>query len=310
MALNDRPGVARGTRAAVLAAARRVGYRRRGAGRGSGLIGVLPTDLGNPYHTDVISGLETHADQLGLGVVIAHGRRDGAHLQRQLQRLLDLGVDGVIAVTTWLDPEALEQAAQTVPVVVIGRMQDTVSGTDSVRNNDEVGAALAVRHLLDLGHRRLAHLTLSTRPGPASRRAGFLAEAQRQGLREHTQVIGPEAADEGMDLLLRSLRRGDPEAPTAVFAANDIAAVQALHRAADRRVRVPEQLSVVGYDSSKVALMVRPHLTSVNQPRAEMGRLAVQMIRERLEGRRTDSVSIVEPVLRVRDSTGRAPELP
>lgn len=306
MALNDRPGVAHGTRATILAAARRLGYRRSGTGRGRGLIGVLPTDLGNPYHTDVISGLETHADRLGLGVVIAHGRRDGAHLRHQLRRLLDLGVDGVIAVTTWLDPEVLEQAAHTVPVVVIGRMQDTVPGTDSVRNNDEAGAALAVRHLLDLGHRRLAHLTLSTRPGPASRRAGFLVEARRQGLRAQTQVIGPEAADEGLDLLLRSLRRGDPEAPTAVFAANDMAAVQALHRAADQCVHVPEQLSVVGYDSSKVALTVRPHLTSVNQPRAEMGRLAVQMIRERMEGRSSDSVSVVEPVLRVRDSTGPA----
>lgn len=307
MALNDRPGVGRETRIRVLAAARRLGYRRRS--RGTGLIGVLPTDLGNPYHTDVIAGLEAQAERLGLGVVIAHGRRDGAHLEKQLQRLLDLDVDGVIAVTTWLRPAALEQAAGSVPVVVIGRMQDRVPGTDAVRNDDRAGAALAVRHLVELGHRRLAHVTLSSRPGPAMRRAGFLAEAERRGLGDAVQVIGPERAEEGIDLLLRALRRGEPGAATAVFAANDIAAVRVLHRAADLGVRVPEQLSVVGYDSSAVALTVRPHLSSVNQPREEMGRLAAQMIQERLAGRAHDSDSVVEPLLKVRDSTGPGPAL-
>lgn len=307
MALNDRPGVGRETRIRVLAAARRLGYRRRA--RGTGLIGVLPTDLGNPYHTDVIAGLEAQAERLGLGVVIAHGRRDGAHLEKQLQRLLDLDVDGVIAVTTWLDPAALEQAAGSVPVVVIGRMQDRVPGTDAVRNDDRAGAALAVRHLVELGHRRLAHVTLSSRPGPAMRRAGFLAEAERRGLGGAVEVIGPERAEDGIDLLLRSLRRSEPGAATAVFAANDIAAVRVLHRAADLRVQVPEQLSVVGYDSSAVALTVRPHLSSVNQPREEMGRLAAQMIQERLAGRAHDAESVVDPVLRIRDSTGPGPAL-
>lgn len=307
MALNDRPGVARGTRERVLLAARRLGYRRRG--RGAGLIGVIPTDLGNPYHTDVIAGIEAEAETLGLGVVIAHGRRDSDHLERQLQRLLDLDVDGIVAVTTWLSPHALEQAGRTVPVVVIGRMQDAVPGTDAVRNLDQAGAALAVRHLVERGHRRLAHVTLSTRPGPAMRRAGFLAEAERLGLRENAQVIGPESASEGIDLLLRALRRGDPTAPTAVFAANDIAAVEVLHRAADLGVEVPARLSVVGYDSSAVALTVRPHLTSVNQPRQEMGKLAAQMLRERLAGRDHDASASVEPVLRIRDSTGPGPAL-
>ena len=309
MALNDRPGVSATTRERVHAAARRLGYRRRA--RGTGLLGVLPTDLGNPYHTDVIAGIEAEAESLGLGVVIAHGRRDGAHLERQLQRLLELDVDGIVAVTTWLTPDALEQAARRAPTVVIGRMQDAVEGTDAVSNHDQAGAALAVRHLVERGHRRLAHVTLSTRPGPALRRTGFLAETDRLGLGGRCEVIGPDraAAEEGIDMLLRALRRGDPDAPTAVFAANDIAAVRVLHRAADLQVAVPEQLSVVGYDSSAVALTVRPHLTSVNQPRQEMGRIAAQMLRERFAGRANDARSIVDPQLIVRASTGPGPAL-
>ena len=305
MALNEREGIAPGTRERVREAARRLGYGRRR--RTTTLFGVLPTDLGNPYHTDVIAGIEETAEVLGAGVVIAHGRRDTAHMERQLQRLLDLEVDGIIAVTTWLPPSALERAARSVPVVVIGRMQDPVPGTDAVITDDTAGAALAVRHLVTAGHRRLAHVTLSSRPGPAARRTGFLAETSRLGLADAVTVIGPDSADAGIDLLLRDLRRGRAEAPTAVFAANDIAAVRVLHRAADLGVAVPERLSVVGYDSSAVALTVRPHLTSVNQPRQEMGRIAARMLQERRTGRRTDSRSIAEPVLRVRDSTGPGP---
>ena len=94
-----------------------------------------------------------------------------------------------------------------------------------------------------------------------------------------------------------------------MFAANDIAAVEVLHRAADLGIQVPAQLSVVGYDSSAVALTVRPHLTSVNQPRQAMGKLAAQMLRERLAGRPHDASASVEPVLKVRDSTGPGPAL-
>ena len=305
MALNDRAGISPGTRERVREAARRLGYGRRR--RATTLFGVLPTDLGNPYHTDVIAGIEETAESLGAGVVIAHGRRDGAHMGRQLQRLLDLEVDGIIAVTTWLPPSALERTARSVPVVVIGRMQDPVPGTDVVITDDTEGAALAVRHLVEAGHRRLAHVTLSSRPGPAARRTGFLAETARLGLADAVSVIGPDSAAEGIDLLLRDLRRGGVDAPTAVFAANDIAAVQVLHRAADLGVEVPGRLSVVGYDSSAVALTVRPHLTSVNQPRQQMGRIAARMLQERREGRRTDSRSVAEPVLRVRGSTGPGP---
>ncbi|HIY24751.1 MAG TPA: LacI family transcriptional regulator [Candidatus Brachybacterium merdigallinarum] len=313
MVLNGRGGVRQETRLRVLAAARAVGYRaRRGAVRDATVLGVIPTDLGNPYHTDVITGIEKFAESVGHAVVIGHGRRDSAHLERQLERMLGFGVDGVIAVSTWLSPSTLAAAASVLPVAVIGRMQDPVPGTDAVRCDDETGAAQAVRHLVQLGHRRLAHVTMSSRPGPASRRAGFTAEAARQGLVGSVEVIGPAAdwaaMDALIDELMRRVRSGSAGAPTAVFAANDIVAVRVLHRAADLGVAVPGQLSVVGYDSSTVALTVQPHLTSVNQPREEMGRLAAQMIRERLAGRAHDADLLVQPVLRERDSTGPAAE--
>lgn len=311
LALGGRPGLREETRLAVLAAAREVGYRpRRIGGRDTTVIGVVPTDLGNPYHTDVITGIEKHAETLDAAVIIGHGRRDGAHLERQLDRMLGYGVDGVIVVSTWLSPAALAAAATVLPVVVIGRMQDPTTGIDVVRGDDAAGAAQAVRHLVRLGHRRLVHMTMSSRPGPGARRAGFVAEAARLGIDEEIEVIGPaadwSAMETRIDAMLARIRAGSASAPTAVFAANDIAAVRVMHRAAAMGVRVPEQLSVVGYDSSAAALMIRPHLTSVNQPREEMGRLAVGMIGGRLAGRTRDNDLIIKPVLCERESTGPA----
>jgi len=305
LALNGRDGVKEETRLRILAAARTVGYRRNASApvRDRAVIGVIPTDLGNPYHTDVITGIERHADATGVAVVIAHGRRDSAHLERQLQRMLAFGVDAVIVVSTWLPAAALEAVAAVVPVVVIGRMQDPVPGTDSVRSDDEAGAALAVRHLHKLGHRALAQVSLSHRPAQSSRRGGFLAECARLGLRDAAQLIGPENVDVEIDRVLRRVRSGSSSAPTAIFAANDIAAVRVMHRAADLKVSVPGQLSIVGYDSSAVALTIRPHLSSINQPREAMGRLAAKMAQERLDGRTHDSTLVVEPELRERAST-------
>ena len=311
LVLRGRPGTGERTRRRVLAAARAVGYRApRPALPDSGLLGVIATDLANAYHTDVIAGIERYAEAEGTGVVIAQGRRDPDQLERQLTRMLGLGVDGVVVASTWLGPAALAAAAAVVPVAVIGRLQEPVPGVDTVHCDDETGAALAVRHLVEHGHRHLVHVTASSRPGPAARRAGFAAEAARWGLADRIEVIGPADGprlDEQLRDLLRRVAAGRSPAPTAVFAANDVAAVRVLHRAAEAGVPVPDRLSVVGYDSSHLALTVRPHLTSVHQPREEMGRLAAQMIRERLGGRVRDAALRVAPVLRERDSTAAAP---
>lgn len=308
LALNGRPGVAAETRTRVLAAARELGYRTPRTSRVR-VLGVLSTDLANPYHTDVLAGLEQEAEVLDARVVIAHGRRDAEHLEAQLSSLLDLGVDAVVAVTTWLSPSVLERTARILPTVVVGRMQDAVPGTDTVRNDDELGAELAVRHLVDRGHRAIAHVTTSSRPGPASRRAGFQRAVDRLGLRESSPAIGPIRTEEGIDMMLARLREGDPSAPTAMFCANDITAVSVLHRAAAQGLSVPEDLSIVGYDSSSVSLTVRPLLTSVNQPRQGMGRLAVRMVHERFGGRERDAVSVLEPTLTIRRSTAPAPAM-
>lgn len=289
LALRGKPGVSEGSRARILRVADEMGYRsnvwaRNLARGGEDLVGVLITDLGNSYHTDVVVGLEEAAQDEGLSVLVAHGMRSTDRLVAQLERQLALGVAAVVVVSSWVPPELLESAARRVPLVVVGRLQEQVPGVETINNDDAAGARLAVEHLVGLGHRRIAHLASSNRPAALERRRSYASAMRARGLGEHVTVIGPGGADEGIAALLRGTRRGDGTGPTAVFASNDPGALRVVDAALDLGLRVPTDLAVVGYDNSTLARTVRPRLTSVDQPRAQMGRLAMALLLERLRG--------------------------
>lgn len=308
LALRDEPGVSPATRARILSAAQELGYRSNVWARnlvrgGDDLIGVLITDLGNSYHTDVVLGLEEAAQEQGLSVLVAHGMRSTERLVAQLHRQLALGVAAVVVVSSWLPPELLEASAREVPLVVVGRLQVQVPGVDTINNDDTTGARLALDHLAGLGHERIAHLAASNRPAALQRRAAYAATMRERGLGEHLVVAGPDDAEQAVANLLRGTVRRDRTGPTAVFASNDLGAARVLDAAIDHGLAVPDDLAVVGYDNSTLAQTVRPRLTSVDQPRAAMGRLALTLLVERFAGRSEPRHEVVVPRLIVRDST-------
>lgn len=308
LALRGEAGVSAASRTRILRVADEMGYRsnvwaRNLARGGEDLIGVLITDLGNSYHTDVVLGVEEAAQELSLSVVVAHGMRSTERLAGQLERQLALGVAAVVVVSSWVPPELLESAARRVPLVVVGRLQVQVPGVDTINNDDAAGARSAVRHLAGAGHQRIAHLSASNRPAAAQRRAAYAAAMRELGLTQRISVVGPDDADEGLANLLRGTARGDGTGPTAIFASNDQAAARVLDAAFDRQLAVPGDLAVVGYDNSTLARTVRPRLTSVDQPRAAMGHLALILVRERLGGRSQERHEVLAPRLIVRGST-------
>lgn len=218
--------------------------------------------------------------------------------------MLELGVDGVVVVSSWLAGAALRCAARSAPVVMVGRGDDDLAGVDTIANDDILGAGLAIEHLVALGHERIAHHAGSSRPAARLRREGYVATMHRLGLGAGVHGVGRGLRDgEGESVLAEVTRAGR----TAVFSANDQRAVGLLDACWDRAVPVPGQLSVVGYDNTALAATVRPRLTTVDQPRQRMGALAVDLLVERFGGRIDDRHEILAPSLVVRETT-TAPE--
>ncbi|MFC7330149.1 LacI family DNA-binding transcriptional regulator [Marinactinospora rubrisoli] len=310
LALRGDDGVNAATRARILAVADELGYRSNVLARGlvqgrTMILGVLLTDLANPYHTEVVAGVEDTADANGFTVLLAHGRRDRRRLEQQLDALLQLNVDGVVVISSWLEPQALTDAARRAPVVVVGRPPRQPAGVDTVANDDAAGAAAAVDHLARLGHERIAHLAGTARPASRARSDGYRATMRRLGLTHHTAVVEIGDASRHRAQAAAELLSGGT--PTAVFAVNDMAALAVLDQAHAMGIAVPERLSVTGYDNTVLAETVRPRLTSVDQPRTVMGRLAVDMLLERFSGRTADRREVLAPDLVIRDSTASAP---
>ena len=172
--------------------------------------------------------------------------------------------------------------------------------------DDRKGAALAVEHLYELGHRDIAHLDGGTVPGGATAvRAGYVEAMRKRGLERHVRTAGggfthAHGAD-GVDELLRKRRP-----PTAIFAVNDLVALGAMQRLAELELSTPGDVSIVGYDNSSIAAQRRVGLTSIDQPRFEIGTLATALLHERLVGRQQSSRRLVAPKLVERERRGRS----
>ena len=174
---------------------------------------------------------------------------------------------------------------------------------DSVVNDDRAGAAMAVDHLHVLGHTHIAHIDGGAGAGAASRRSGFLAAMRRHGLERTAQVVPGDFTEAGgaagVDALLTA-----GELPTAVFVSNDLAAIGALHALEHAGLAVPEDISLVGYDNTALAALGHIGLTTIDQPRHEMGTTGVELLLERVEsGRTAPRHLVIAPRLVVRRTT-------
>ena len=312
LALRGDSGVSEATRARIAGIADQLGYRSNRLARSlvqgrTALFGAITTDLGNAYYTEILSGVEVAAENTGFGVLIGQGRRDAGRLASRLDDLIGLNVDGIVVVSSRVDPRVLASAAGRMPIVVVGRMPEVVPGVDTVTSDDEAGAFAATSHLLGAGHRRIAFATASSRPAARARRAGYAAAMHGAGAA--ALVL---AADDlqALGSRVRAMLTADPSAvgrtssrATAVVASNDLTAVTVLDAAIDLGLDVPGDLAVVGYDNTALASLVRPRLSSVDQPSDSIGQLCVDLLLERLAGRSTDRHEVLAPTLVVRASS-------
>jgi DNA-binding LacI/PurR family transcriptional regulator len=294
----------------VLDAAQALGYRPNAIARGlvsrrTRLLGVVVSDLHNPFFAEVLDGVEEEARTRGYRTIISTvDRRAPNGERRALDTLLELRVEALILASPALRQDAVDDASREVPVVLVARRWHAADA-DSVANDDLRGAALVVEHLVALGHARIAHIDGGSGAGAADRRSGYQRAMAAAGLAEHARIVSGGYTEDGGRQGIAALFDGADDArPTGVFVANDLAALGALTALAERGLRVPHDVSVVGYDNTALAALRQVDLTTVDQPRPDMGRTAVRLVLERLEERRTEARHLViPPALVVRGTT-------
>ena len=307
LVLQNSPRVSEEKRQAVLKAVAELGYRpdpvaRSLAERRTRTVGVVIDDLSNPWYVELLDGLRPVLHEHGLRPLLADGRTE----PDAVQALSDLRVDGLVLVGT-PTASAVDQVnglGGSIPTVVAGTREPLLPTVDVVANDDYRGGRLATTHLLQLGHRRIAHIVGEGEVGRL-RRAGYEAAIADAGgdpvcvTGDWTEATGRRA---GFELL------GATDPPTAIAAANDLCAVGVLAAADELGLAVPEDLSVVGYDNTVFAKLHRVSLTTIDGHITEVGQLAGRTLTARLDGDSgTAGTRLLSPVLVIRSSTGAPP---
>ena len=309
LVLRGSPNVSAERRAAVAEAMRVLGYRPNGiarslASRRTNAIGVLIDDLRNGWHSDLIDGLNSVLATRGQHVLLGDHRLDRRAEEGVTRAFVDLRVDGLVLAGSMLPSEALERAARQVPTVVAASRGFPIGGVDTVADEDEQGGRLATQHLLDLGHRHIAHVSGIGEVGRL-RALGYRQAMADAGLGEQAVLEPGDTTEEGGYRAAVRLLGRTPR-PTAIFAYNDVTAVGVLDAALERGIHVPGDLSIVGYDNSHMARMRHLFLTTVDPVSYEVGRRAAETLLMRIEDPRRSAVEVLlEPRLVGRTSTAR-----
>jgi LacI family transcriptional regulator len=312
--VNDRGGVGERTRRLVHAAISELGYRPNIVARGlkasrSHTLGLLVTDITNPYFPEIVRGAEDIAFEAGYTVFLNNALEDVGREAKALQAFEDRRVDGVIACSPRLpDPELHALLRRHGAAVVTNRrVPPDVAG--SIRVEHGHGARLAVEHLHSIGRRRLGVLA-----GPEQSHAG----------RERLQAVTAATTDLAIEIAPERIVAGEPTVEGGAAAAarlidrgvevdalvcfNDVIAAGALHELRRRGLRVPDDIALVGYDDIAFARMFTPPLTTLRVPTYDLGMHAMRVLLERMEGRHQMATILFQPELIVRASTAGSPE--
>ena len=307
--MRDAPGASPANRERVRRAAEELGYRPDSRARmlrrtRSRLIGVV-FGVQHAFHGDLVSGLYAAADAAGyeLALSAVTPARDE---RRAVTSLLHDRCEALILLGPQLPTSYLGDLAATMPVVVVARAVRH-HAVDVVRTDDAAGLGEAVDHLVDLGHRRIAHIDGGRAPGAAERRRGYRAALQRHGLADTAQILpGGLTEDDGATaaeaLLDRTIR------PTAVTVFNDRCATGVLDVLRREGLNVPNDLSVTGYDDSRLARLSQIALTTVGQDTQTITTAAITRAINRLDHATiNDRELVIPPSLIVRKTTAPPP---
>lgn len=317
-ALNGNPSIPEKTSLAIRELAKELGYLPSAAARGlktnkSHAIGVIVSRIDNPYFGEIVQGIEEVLQQTGYSLFIASSHLDFLSEKSIVQAFAEHRVDGVIiSSVTFGKIHANFLKKYGMPIVVINN-QSPDEYQCSIAHDDVDGGRNVARHLLSLEHKQIAYIgNASAERINEDRLLGFRAEIQRAGLQMDENLIincdGSEIED-GIYAMSELLKR--KPLPTAVFCFNDLMAIGALSELNARAIKVPEEISIVGFDNIPYSAFTNPPLTTFDQPKRMIGTEAAQMLLDILN--KPEANSDLEPVthimrghLLVRESTKTA----
>lgn len=274
----------------------------------SKLFGLIVSDITNPFFPELIDSFEALAAAQGIDVIFTHTNYDSARLAVCIRRLIERNVDGIAVMTSEVEEQALESAARRKVPLVLLNQAGFASRYPNVWVDYSRGFREAVEHLQQLGHRDIAFLSDPKDFSSTRRRGGaFRAAMRRFGMTIHKEwLVNAELRVEGGHAAMTQILAARVR-PTALVTTNDLMAVGALQAAYAAGVRVPEDISIVGFDDLPVAGMTYPPLTTIRLSRSEIAAHAFSLLLEASRGAEAASRKYsVTPRLVVRGSTAQA----
>ena len=308
-AINDHPEISRQTRARILAMAQKMNYRPNQFARAlttnhSYLIGIVVPDLMHSYFAEICRGVEAHARPVGYQNLICSTDEEARKEKDEIEALLSR-TDGLIVASALPASEAKfyrRLLSEGANIVLIDRLLDGLRCSAVTTDDVKVGL-LATEHLIKLGHRKIGHLRGPDVSTSLQRLQGYQQAMKKAGLKAQVRDCGFTESD-GYDAMKKWIASGD--LPSAIFAANDPAAIGAMSAMSDAGLNVPDDVAFVGAGSIHYGDMLRVPLTTVSWSKSEMGQAAASLLLELIDGKKkVRRVITIPPELLVRQSCGR-----
>jgi DNA-binding LacI/PurR family transcriptional regulator len=300
------------TRDRVLAAARELEYRPSGVARAlkrqeTRTLGLLITDIANPFFPQIVRSVEEAAHERGYGIVLCNAGDDPDRELAHLELLLERRVDGIVVASSRASRRMVAGFHRSAVPVVLVNSGAAGSGLPTIDTAHRHGARAAAAHLLALGHRRLAHITAPTWNAAAGPRLSGVRDALRHAGLDANELLVAEGdghVEGGVRAAGQLIADGGV---TAITCYNDLTAIGAMRAVRHAGLGVPTDVSVIGFDDIEMASWTDPALTTVRQPTTEMGRWAVARLTDP-DGANGSTVVHLEPELVVRGSTAPPPQ--
>ncbi|EII2376217.1 TPA: substrate-binding domain-containing protein [Vibrio cholerae] len=268
-------------------------------------IGMLVTTSTNPFFGEVVKGVERSCYHQGYNLILCNTEGDNQRMKASINTLLQKRVDGLLLMCSTLEGERLDvfDRYPDIPIVVMD-WGPILFASDKIQDNSLQGGYMAAKHLIECGHKEIGCIT-----GPLIRhQAQMRYEGYKRALAEAGIAINPDwivesdfECEGGYQVFEKLYQRG--KLPSALFVSNDMMAMGVIQAASQRGLRVPDDLSLIGYDDVHIAKFMTPALTTIHQPKYRLGKAAVDTLLYRLENPDTTAQVVqLEPTLVVRNS--------